>query len=126
MMELTPEQLKLRRVVTAAIMSEDLDDCGVTSVIIAPRHFDAFMHDAINRDVLSYAPEYREERARRWKQAEQGFIDQWGNFLTRREAWKIATRQGQIVRWVGSQRYLSQCTSTDTFFDQDLYSENLY
>jgi hypothetical protein len=44
---------------------------------------------------------------------EQGFIDQFGKFLTREEAWVIASENGQIRRQVGG--------------DQSrLYSENLY
>jgi hypothetical protein len=32
-----------------------------------------------------------------WADAEQGFIDQHCNFLTREQAWKIAEKHGQIV-----------------------------
>jgi len=49
---------------------------------------------------------------------EQGFIDQYGNFLTRKEAWVIAKRQNQIMRYVGNQSSES--------VDDILWSENLY
>lgn len=47
---------------------------------------------------------------------EQGFIDNKGNFLSRTEAWKVAEREGQIVRRVGG----------DDVDGGTLYSENLY
>lgn len=45
-----------------------------------------------------------------------GFIDQFGNFHTRTEAWKIAEAAGQIFRRCGG----------DTVNGGTLYSENLY
>lgn len=45
--------------------------------------------------------------------AEQGFIDQLGNFLTREEALEIAKRNGQIKRRCGGDEH-------------ELFSENLY
>jgi hypothetical protein len=44
---------------------------------------------------------------------EQGFIDQFGNFLTRKEAYIIARNNGQIYRELDN----------DT---NELYSEHLY
>ena len=49
----------------------------------------------------------------KWTRAEQGFVDQFGVFLTREEAWDVASKAGQIVRRVGGD---GGC----------LYSENLY
>ena len=43
---------------------------------------------------------------------EGGFIDQWGNYLNRKDAWVIADKQGQIIKEVSSKG--------------TLYSENLY
>lgn len=43
---------------------------------------------------------------------DQGFIDQFGDFLTREEAWEVASEQEQIRREVSS--------------PGTLYSENLY
>lgn len=48
-----------------------------------------------------------------WKgKAESGFVDQYGKFWGREEAWKIAEEQGQII---------NQVAPSGT-----LYSENLY
>lgn len=98
---MTPEQTKLQRVVCAACRKG-----GV--LLIGPRHFDTVMRaqlDAMGRTNLPGA--------------EQGFIDQWGNFLTRREAWNVARRHGQIMRLVGSQ-------NDEQATDEELFSENLY
>jgi len=43
---------------------------------------------------------------------DQGFVDQFGDWMDRKEAWKVATDQNQIVREVSS--------------PGTLYSENLY
>jgi hypothetical protein len=48
-----------------------------------------------------------------WSDAEQGFIDQRGNFVDRKTAWNIAEANGQIIRRVGNDQPV-------------LYSENLY
>jgi hypothetical protein len=47
-----------------------------------------------------------------YKGWEEGFIDQFGDWLDRKEAWKIAEDQGQIRREVST--------------PGTLYSENLY
>lgn len=50
----------------------------------------------------------------RWKgHSESGFIDQFGDFMTREEAWEVASARGQIIRRCGGD-------------GEDLYSENLY
>lgn len=99
---MTDGQRAPQRVVCAAIRKGDV-------VVIGARHFDGMMHrqlEAMGRKDL--------------KDAEQGFIDQFGNFLTRQEAWWIAVGQGQLVRLVGSQTPESRREGAD------LYSENLY
>lgn len=110
-MSLTPEQQRLQRVVCAA---NRLD--GV--IALGPRHFDAVMHRHIG--VICGAEMMPEAERARWARAEQGFIDQFGSFLTRREAWAIAATQGQIIRWVGNQE------PGNVEADEELYSENLY
>lgn len=72
-------------------------------IICGARHYDNIMHDQIN------ASEGREG----WLGSEQGFIDQFGTFLTREEAHAIATNNGQIRR---------RCGGDAT----KLFSENLY
>lgn len=84
------------RIVCAAIKN------ALGSVICAPRHFDGVMH----AQIAMHAQDG-------WKQAEQGFVDQRGRFLTREEAFLIANAAKQIVRRVGGD-------------DRCLYSENLY
>ena len=115
-MNLTPEQMAARRVVCAAIRSPR------GGIITGPRHFDSTMHRAI--DTAVYLADHTTGEGtvieNEWHRAEQGFIDQWGNFLTRREAWAIAAAQGQIIRWVGNQE------AGNVEADEDLYSENLY
>lgn len=53
-------------------------------------------------------------------QKAQGFITNKGRFVDRKEAWKIALEQRQIVRLVGSQ------SVDNSFEDTELFSENLY
>lgn len=85
------------RVVCAAIR----DKLG--RIITGARHYDALMVAQIRRSVADQDS---------FRTAEQGFIDQHGNFLTREEAMVIALRWGQIIR--------------DDEGRQSLYSENLY
>ncbi len=72
-------------------------------VICGPRHFDPIMRTQIANDTESPA----------WKFAEQGFVDQYGNFFTRAEALKIAIVNGQRRKRCGGDR-------------NELFSENLY
>lgn len=72
-------------------------------IVCSPRHYDYICHQSI--------PD--EEKYESWKYADQGFVDQFGKFLTRAEAWKIAVAAGQIRRRCGGD-------------GEELYSENLY
>lgn len=92
------------RIVCAANLCEDT---GI--VILGVRHWDTFMRENKN-DINVF-----------WDSAfstnvEQGFVDQFGKFYTRTEAWKIAEKNNQIIRRVGG----------DTANGGTLYSENLY
>jgi hypothetical protein len=124
MIDLSPGQLKIQRVVCAAIRHPR------GWLIIGPRHFDKMMHVAIEE--ASRGEAYRMEDGasepyrKPWYSAEQGFIDQWGNFLTRNEAWRVVARVGQPFRFVGSQRGQAAFEKPDDYLAQDLYSENLY
>lgn len=71
-------------------------------VICGPRHFDAVMRAQIS--------------GQSWKGADQGFVDQFGEYLTRQEAWNVAEAAGQIRYRVGG----------DDREGGTLYSENLY
>lgn len=86
-----------RRVVCAAIMKG-------SGIICGPRHFDPTMHDVIAR---LYAPGFMAD-------AKQGFVDQKGIFMTRKEAFKVATAANQILEKTGGAH------------SQELYSEDLY
>ena len=89
----------LNRIVCAANLFDN--DVLVTGV----RHYDSVMHKTIA--LLGDKIQGR---------AVQGFIDKYGQFHTRTEAWKIAVAADQIFRRCGGD-------------DRDggtLYSENLY
>ena len=85
-----------RRVVCAAM----LKDCRI---ITGARHFDKVMRSQMEAT----------EGVNWWKSCKQGFIDQFGDFMTREEAWTAAVDQEQIHRRCGGD-------------DPCLYSENLY
>jgi hypothetical protein len=86
------------RVVCAACRSKD----GI--LVTGARHFDMVMHN-----IIELIPNGREM----FTGAEQGFIDQRGNFLTREEAYDIAKNRGQI--W-----------DKQDLIPGTLFSENLY
>lgn len=91
-----------RRVVCAANRNSD-------TIILGARHWDKCMRKhalLLDTDFISFG----------W---EQGFINSWGEFLTREEAWIVARHNNQIIRLVGNQRSLND-------IDNELYSENLY
>lgn len=76
------------------------------AVLVSPRHWDSVCHEMVR---VSADPDA-------WKDSVQGFVDQRGVFLNRREAWVVAEAAGQIKRRVGG----------DTAGGGRLYSENLY
>lgn len=87
-----------RRVVCAADRNRD------GTVICSARHSDPRMHLQKAATGIN------------WDGAEQGFIDQWGVFMNRHEAWEVAWAAGQVIKRVGN----------DTMNGGTLYSENLY
>lgn len=88
-----------RRVVCAAIRVSN------GAVICSARHFDARMHEQIHRDEIAEIS---------WRRAEQGFIDQFGAFMDRLTAFRVAKAAGQIIRKCGNPN------------GDILYSEHLY
>lgn len=92
-----PLERPVRRVVCAAVRYED------GTMLVGPRHYDSTMLAQFKR----YGVTMTED------QAVQGFLDQWGEFMTRQEAHKVATEQGQILRRCGGD-------------NGRLFSENLY
>lgn len=97
------------RIVCAAIRFNVSDAAGSRQIIVVgPRHFDGVMRPEVrmlkaNADAFGMNVE----------EESQGFIDQFGRYYDRKEAWVIANANGQIIRRVGG--------DTET-----LYSENLY
>lgn len=89
-----------RRIVCAANRYKDY-------ILLGPRHWSDMMYMAssvVDQDLLhEYAGELYEE---------QGFIDQFGNYLTREEAWVIAMAAGQVIHDIGP---------TGTLFSEHLY-----
>ena len=86
------EEVK-RRVVCAALLSGD------GAIVCGPRHYDRVMSMQIGQAD--------------WRTAKQGFVDQYGHFMSREEAFVVATEAGQIIRRVGGD-------------NGRLFSENLY
>lgn len=76
-------------------------------VLVGPRHWDETMHHQY--DNLDITLEENIDRSTE----EQGFIDQFGKFYNRKEAYLIAENQGQIKHKVGGPR--------GTLFSEHLY-----
>lgn len=91
-----------RYVVCSACKSQ----CGEL-MLIGARHYDSLMHKTMKA---------LEGAGYKWTAGEQGFVDQYGEFMTREEAWIVARASGQIRRRVGG----------DTLNGGRLFSENLY
>jgi len=79
-------------------------------IICGARHWDSIMRQQVVFVVSEGGVKSMPEE---WRGAEQGFIDQYGVWITREEAWKIAKAAGQII-W-GADRP-----------DGQLFSEDLY
>lgn len=103
-MELTDSQKDLQRVVCAA------NKLPGEILLIGARHWDQHMVRQL-KILKSAGYEFYVGSE------EQGFIDQFDNFLTREEAWKIAKRQNQIIRI---------CSDPIETENGMLFSENLY
>lgn len=86
-----------RRVVCAALKHKVSG-----RIITGARHFDKIMREQINAS----------EGIASWRGSPQGFIDQFGDFLDRKEAWIVAVDQNQLHRKVD--------------VPGTLFSENLY
>lgn len=79
------------------------------AIICSPRHYDSTFHAAIEL----YRETADEKSIEGWRESDEGFVDQFGKFLTRAEARKIAVATNQIRRRCGGDH-------------EELYSENLY
>ncbi len=106
---ITNEITKQRRVVCAACR------CSETKhIIIGPRHFDPVMKSQFFDNCMNLKLNTPNKIGDTY--TEQGFIDQYGVFMNRQEAWKVAEAAGQIIYRCGG----------DTANGGTLYSENLY
>lgn len=100
-------------IVSAAVKVEFETDVGnKVLVLCGPRHWDLTM-----RIVGEMIPKFVFNRT----STTQGFVDQFGNFLTREEAWIIAKENDQIKYRVGG----DEVTKDGKTFGK-LFSENLY
>lgn len=95
-----------RFVVCAAMRKNGVIVCGA-------RHFDPIMRRQIALNGMGHTD---------W---EQGFIDQFGEFLTREEAWKVADAAGEIRRPTGFEDFL-HARPANVGDEGMLFSENLY
>lgn len=100
---MTDTQRPPQRVVCAANRLSD------GTIFVGVRHWDQFMRQQAGDYIVVNGSDEVSIAV-----AEQGFVDQWGTFLTRSEAWIIAEHEGQIHR------------TGPGFSGPELYSENLY
>lgn len=73
-----------RKVVAAA--TKCLFHWDVDQVVIGVRHFDKYMRQTMGLLQEKYGTRYDEE---------QGFVDQWGVFMSRTEAMQVVKASGQ-------------------------------
>lgn len=94
----------MNRIVCAAMRH-----VGLGIIIPSARHW-----DKISRNIVKTINETKQiTKSSEW---EQGFIDKFGDFHDRQEAWKLAHNANQIIQRVGG----------DDSNGGTLYSENLY
>lgn len=97
--------IKTRRIVCAA------NRYYGTVIVAGARHCDSVM-----RTVTPYLTDpYSGDNV------EQGFINTWGEFLDRKDAWLVACYNDQIMRLVGNQDI-----NHEGIYGTELFSENLY
>lgn len=95
-------RLEKRRVICAAIFKGG-------NLILGARHFDMLMHKTIEQIGNGKFPGFAEFMS----DAEQGFIDQFGVFMTREEAMVLAVEKMQVL-------------DATHIHNKELYSEDLY
>lgn len=97
-----------RRIVCAALKHKD------GAMVIGARHYDSIMHNTLD---LRKRLNPNED----WTESDEGFIDQFGDFINRVDSWLIACQTNQVICLVGNQ-------TKEDFGKPNvkLYSENLY
>lgn len=93
-----------RRVVCAAIRAADGE------LLLGIRHYSRDMHRQIDARPDGYRFRHRLDK-------DQGFVDQWGCWLSRTEAYRVAEAAGQIIHPEACPPMLDE---------PRLYSEGLY
>lgn len=78
---------KQRVVVCAAIRGK------TGGIICGPRHYDSLMHDQIERMPISAARIFFHRSGN-----DQGFVDNFGVYMTREEALAVAEAAGQVIK----------------------------
>lgn len=108
------KRIYTRRVVCAANVywHEGLKDGRL--MVIGVRHSCPTMNKFIRDYILGTPQEVYYREARRLGNSEQGFIDNWGTFMSRKEALMTALVANQTIYWDRA-----HC-------DDELYSEMLY
>ncbi|MDO8611101.1 MAG: hypothetical protein Q7R95_11300 [bacterium] len=84
-------------------------------IICGPRHYDLAMRAQIKAIYNDYHTDF-----------EQGFVDQYSNFYTREQAWKIADAMGQIRRPFGLEQDYNTPRKANIGDEGVLFSESLY
>ena len=104
-------------IVCSAIRQKDTG-----AMVCGPRHYDGVVWSQIlgipfekfvQLQQNNQLPDV-DERHKAWQNAEEGFIDQYGRFYTREEAWAVVTANEQPL------------VNRDKISDGVLYSEHLY
>lgn len=95
---------QVRRVVCAAIRADDGE------VLLGIRHYSLDMHRQIEQRRDGSKFEHRHDE-------NQGFVDQYGMYMTRESAYQVAKAAGQLA-------YLEYCS--EGLDGPRLYSEGLY
>ncbi len=94
-MEIAVYRTRNQRIVCAAMRNSN------GKIIASPRHWDPIAHQAVKHSTEN------------WDTAEQGFLTNYAEFVSREEAYKIAIYHNQITRSIG-------------YDTNKLYSEHLY
>lgn len=108
------KKVYVRRVVCAANVYYHSGFESGRLMVIGVRHSDPIMNNFIRMYIKDTPAEAFWREARLKGEHEQGFIDQWGTFMSRKEALITAMVANQIIYWDRA-----HC-------DDELYSEMLY
>lgn len=101
----------MRKIVAAAtkigVVEEGFDYVSKEIILVGVRHWDDLMHNQYNNMPESVTVD-----------EVQGFVDNFGQFLTREEAWVVAESAGQIL--------FKESWNVNSKGNYVLYSENVW